>query len=171
MARVRMPDKCDLANWDDVNITLAEIGELQRKIETVEAAMQQQIDDAKLAADDAAAPHKARIEQLAQQIKLYTDDHADEMGGKKTKALTFGQLGYRKSTKVTLPKAAAKIAEIINNLKARGMGDCVIAPPPKIDKEALKKYPVSDVVAAGAGIKVDDVFWYEVDREKLDGVK
>lgn len=169
--RVRMPEKCTLLGWDDVNLSLAEIGELQRSIEAVEAAMQQKIDDAKLEADDAAAPHQSRIEHLGNQIKLYTEEHANEMGGKKTMTLGFGQLGYRKSTKVTLPKVAAKISAIIAALKARGMSDCVIAPPEKIDKEALKKYPVSEVVAAGAGIKVEDVFWYEVDRAKLDGVK
>lgn len=167
MARVRMPEVCDLKSWEDVDLCLAEIGEKQRQIENIEAKMQEQIDAAKLAADDAAAPHRQRITHLATQIKLYADDHAGDMGGKKTKILTFGQVGYRRSTKITLPKAAAKVAEIIKSLKAKGMTDCVIAPPEKIDKDMLKKYPVNEITAVGAGLKVDDVFWYEPDREKL----
>jgi phage host-nuclease inhibitor protein Gam len=168
MARVRVLEKCELASWDDVNLTLAEIGEQQRAITEIETQMQKSIDDAKLAADMAADPHMKRIERLENQVKLFVEDHAHEMGGKKTMTLTFGQCGYRKSTKVTLPKAAAKIAEIIKALKARGMGDCVVAPPEKIDKEALKKHTASDIVAAGAGLKVEDIFWYEVDKAKLE---
>lgn len=172
MARVRMPDKCDLASWDDVNLTLAEIGELERKVTDIETQMQTDIDAAKLAAEVAADPHKKRIQALELQIKMYVDENAVDMGGKKTKQLTFGQVGYRRSTKVMLPKAAAKVADIIRSLKSRGMSDCVVSPPEKIDKEALKKYPANEITAAGAGLKVEDVFWYEVDKEKLaEGAK
>lgn len=167
MARVRIEEKCELKDWNDVNLCLAEIGEKQRDIEKIGAEMQQAIDNAKLAADVAADPHQKRIAQLEHQINLYTDEHASEMGGKKTKTLTFGQIGYRKSTKILLPKAAAKMAEIIRKLKDHGMGDCIVAPPEKIDKEILKKYPAADITASGAGLKVEDVFWYEVDRERL----
>lgn len=167
MARVRMPEKCELKSWDEVDLYLAEIGEKQRCIECIEAKMQEKIDAAKLEADDAAAAHRNRIAQLETQIKLYTEENASDMGGKKTKVLTFGQLGYRRSTKVMLPKAAAKLAEIISALKGRGMTDCVVTPLPKIDKDVLKKYPANDITAVGAGLKVEDVFWYEVDREKL----
>lgn len=167
MARVRIPEKCELKGWDEVDLYLAEIGEKQRCIESIEAKMQETIDTAKLEADVAATPHRNRITQLETQIKLFTEEHANDMDGKKTKVLTFGQLGYRRSTKVMLPKAAAKLAEIISALKSRGMTDCVVTPPPKIDKDVLKKYPVNDITAVGAGIKVEDVFWYEVDREKL----
>jgi phage host-nuclease inhibitor protein Gam len=162
-----MPDKCTLASWDDVNLSLAEIGELEREITDIETKMQADIDAAKLAADVAADPYKKRIAALELQIKMYTEEHAVDMGGKKTKALTFGQVGYRRSTKVLLPRAAAKVAELIRTLKARGMGDCVVAPPEKIDKEALKKYPANEITAAGAGLKIEDVFWYEVDKERL----
>jgi len=172
MARVRIVEQCELKSWDHVNLALAEIGEKERDITGIETKMQEDIDAAKLAADVAAQPHKERITHLAMQIKMFVDDHADDLGKKKTMALTFGQCGYRKSTKVTLPKAAAKVAEIIRSLKARGMGDCVVTPPEKIDKEALKKYPVDDITAAGAGLKVDDVFWYEVDKDRLsEGAK
>ena len=167
MARVRIPEKCDLTSWEDVDLCLAEIGEKQRLIEGIEAKMQEQIDAAKLSADDAAAPHRIRIAQLETQIKLFADDHVSDMGGKKTKTLTFGHVGYRRSTKITLPKAAAKLAEIIRSLKTKGMTDCVITPPEKVDKDMLKKYPANDIAAVGAGLKIEDVFWYEPDREKL----
>ena len=113
MGRKRIEPIPALNNWDDVDIQLAEIGELERTVEAIEAYMQQEIDNAKLSADMEAAPYRKRIADLEAQIKQYVDDHADELGGKKSKVLTFGTVGYRKSTKVVLPRAAAKVKEII----------------------------------------------------------
>ena len=96
--------------------------------------------------------------------KLYVYD----MDGKKTKTLNFGAVGFRKSTKIKLPKAPTKLAEIIQLLRSKGMDDCVKTPAPSVDKDALRKYPTQDIVAVGASIEVDDVFWYEPDREKLE---
>ena len=167
MGRKRIEPIPALNSWDDVNLKLAEIGELQRKVEAVEAAMQQKIDNAKLAADMEAAPHHKQIAELEAQIKQYVDENAEDMGNKKSKVLPFGTVGYRKSTKVVLPRAAGKLKEIIMQLRARGMHDCVITPPSKIDKDALKKYPANDVLAVGASLSTNDCFWYEVDRERL----
>ena len=96
--------------------------------------------------------------------KLYVYD----MDGKKTKTLNFGAVGFRKSTKIKLPKAPTKLAEIIQLLRSKGMDGCVKTPAPSVDKDALRKYPTQDIVAVGASIEVDDVFWYEPDREKLE---
>lgn len=167
MARVRMPDTPALKNWEEVDLNLKEIGELQRNIEQFEADMNARIADIKLAAELEAKPHQERIKVLEAEIKDYTDQNRDDLGSKKTKEMGFGKLGFRKSTKVSLPSAKGKLEEIIRKLKNYGMKDCVIQPPEKIDKEALKKYPANDLVKVGASLKVDDVFWYEVDREKL----
>ncbi len=166
MARVRIPEP-SLNSWDEVNLCLAEIGECQRKVEAVEADMQQKIDDAKLAASVAAESYLQRIGKLELQIKGYVDDHNEDLGKKKTMRLQFGETGYRKSTKIILPQGAAKISAIVQALRARDMSDCIVSPPPKVNKDALKKYPANDILAVGANVKVKDVFWYEVDRESL----
>ena len=167
MARKRVEPVPALGSWDAVNLALAEIGEHQRVVETVAATMQETIDDVKLAADMEAAPHQKRIAELEGQIKQFVDVHAGDLGNKRSKALTFGTVGYRKSTRVVLPRAAAKIKEIITQLHARGMSDCVIEPQPRVDKDALKKYPPSDIIAVGAKLATVDAFWYEYDRERL----
>lgn len=41
------------------------------------------------------------------------------MGKTKTRALTFGEVGFRLSTSVSLPRAKEKIEEIIRRLKTR----------------------------------------------------
>jgi hypothetical protein len=46
------------------------------------------------------------------------------------------------------------------------MTDCINIKE-TINKERLGEYPDEVIAAVGAGKKVEDVFWYEVDREKL----
>lgn len=168
MARIRMPERCDLSSWDDVNLSLAEIGELQRSIEAIGADMQQTIDDAKLAAKIAIEPHQKRIAYLENQMKMFTNNHVVELGKKKTMFLSFGKLGFRRSTSVILPKDKNKLAEIVRKLKAHGMKDCLVPQPEKINKTKLKKYPETKIRAVGATYEDGDTFWFEVDKEKLE---
>lgn len=169
MARKRVEDEAPaFESWDDVNQALATIGDNQRMVEGFEAEMQEKIDAAKAEAEAKGRIYIEGTKRLEGQIRAFAEAHRDDMDGKKTKTLTFGAVGFRKSTKITLPKAPGKLAEIVKQLIAKGMSDCVKQAEPKIDKDALRKYPTADIVAAGAGIKVDDVFWYEPDREKLE---
>lgn len=169
MARKRVEDNIPaLESWDDVNQALATIADNSRTVEGFEATMQEKIDAAKAEAEARSRVYIEGTKRLEGQIKQFAEAHRDDMDGKKTKVLNFGSVGFRKSTKITLPKAPAKLAEIVRQLVAKGMEDCVKRPAPSVDKETLRKYPTNDIVAVGAGIKVVDVFWYEPDREKLD---
>lgn len=167
MARVRLPDQPALKSWDDVDLTMKEIGECELAVERVEADMNEKISDIKLAAEMEAKPHKERIKLLELQMKEFVEANRDNLGNKKTKEINFGKTGFRKSTKITLPRAAAKLAEVIRRIKEFGMTDCVVQPPEKIDKDNLKKYPENDILKVGATLTVEDTFWYEVDRDKL----
>lgn len=169
MARKRIEDETPaFTSWDDVDQALAIIGDNLRSIEAIEAKMQENIDNEKTAAELQARTFIENNARMERQIKLFAEDHREDMDGKKTKTLNFGSLGFRKSTKITLPKAGAKLAEMIRQLVDRGMGDCVVQKAPTVDKDALRKYPTDDIVAVGGGIKIDDVFWYEPDRERIE---
>jgi len=169
MARKRVEDTVPaLESWDDVNQALATIADNQRTVENFEAAMQNKIDEAKAEAEARSRVFIEATKRLERQIKEFAEAHRDDMDGKKTKTLNFGAVGFRKSTKIKLPKAPTKLAEIIQLLRSKGMDDCVKTPAPSVDKDALRKYPTQAIVAVGASIEVDDVFWYEPDREKLE---
>lgn len=161
MARVRIPEEPVLKSWDDVDLTMKEIGECQLAIERIEAEMNMKISDIKLEADMQAKPIGERIKKLEMQIKDFVDASKHELNGK-TKNLNFGKTGFRKSTKIVIKKAE----NIIKNLKAFGMLDCIKVKE-SINKDVLKKYSDENIAKVGAGKKVEDVFWYEVDREKL----
>ena len=149
MARKRVEDTVPaLESWDDVNQALATIADNQRTVENFEAAMQNKFDEAKAEAEARSRVFIEATKRLERQIKEFAEAHRDDMDGKKTKTLNFGAVGFRK--------------------RSKGMDDCVKTPAPSVDKDALRKYPTQDIVAVGASIEVDDVFWYEPDREKLE---
>lgn len=150
-----------LRSWDDVNLNLKEIGECELAIEQIEADMNAKIQDLKLDAELRAKQHQDRIKRLAQEIKEFVEANRDDLKGK-TRTLNFGACGFRRSTKIILKNVQA----VIKALKARGMTDCIIVKE-TVAKDNLKDYPDDVIAAVGASKKVEDVFWYEVNREKL----
>lgn len=167
MSRKRIEQPTPYNSWEEADEGPRNIADAQRAIEKAEHTMQEAIDGAKEAAATETAPFRALIAEEEARLSAYAEAHRDEMGKRKSMDLNYGTVGYRKSTKVMLPRGAAKVVEIIKKLKSLNMGDCVIQPAEKIDKETLKKYPPNDIVAAGAGLDVKDVFWYETKREEI----
>lgn len=166
MARKRV-DAETLMSWNDVSGSLAKIGELDRKLKTAEIAMQQKIDAAKAETAKLCEPYQKEKAQLEASISAFADGHRDDLGSRKSKTLYFGTVGYRKSSRIILPRGGAKIAEIVIRLRARRMDDCIVTKPESVDKDALKKYKETDIDAVGARLDTQDVFWYEVDQERL----
>lgn len=162
MARVRIHDKPALESWDDVNLTMKEIGECQIEIDKIEADMNMKISDTKLEYEMKAQTFKDRIAKLEIDLKDFVESNKHELDGK-SKVLNFGRTGFRQSTKIVL----RKVENIIKNLKAYGMKDCINVKE-TVNKDNLKKYPDEDIAKVGATKKVEDVFWYEVDKEKLE---
>ena len=93
--------------------------------------------------------------------------HRADLGKAKSRTLTFGKVGFRQSTRLTLPRGVEKVKTIIEELLRRGMKECVVYPEPKIDKDALKKYSAGEIAEVGAKLEVEDVFGYDVDEEAL----
>lgn len=132
--------------------------------------MNKQILGAKKAAEEQSKPYKDRVAKLERELKDFVTEHRADMGKTKTRALTFGEVGFRLSTSVSLPRAKEKIEEIIRRLKTRQMMDCIVVKE-DVSKEALKKYGEDTVNAVGATWKQQDVFGYELNFSKLEQVK
>ena len=81
----------------------------------------------------------------------------------KSKEMTFGQVGFRMSTRVILPK---KVERVIAKLKKLGMGDCIITKE-TVDKDILKTYAETTILEVGGTLKKTDAFWYETKQEKV----
>ena len=107
---------------------------------------------------------------MEREIKAFVTEHREEMGKGKSMTLTFGEVGFRQSTSISIPRAKERVEEIIRRLKSRNMMDCIVIEE-KVSKEALKKYGEDTVNALGATWKQNDVFGYEVNIAKLEQIK
>ena len=170
MARKRVVEVPVLKSWEDVNDALRKIAENQLALNDIESDMQKQVIGAQKIAEEQSQPYKDSISRLERDIKAFVTDHRAEMSGGKTMALTFGEVGFRLSTSISLPRAKEKLDEIIRRLKARQMLDCIVTEE-KVSKEALRKYGADTVEAVGAQWKQKDVFGYDLNIAKLEQIK
>ena len=170
MARKRVVEAPSLHSWEDVNDALRQIAEAQIALGEIQSDMQKQILGAQKVAEEQSKPLNDNVATLEREIKSFVTDHRDEMGKTKSVVLTFGEVGFRLSTSVSLPRAKEKLEEIIRRLKSRQMTDCIVVEE-KVSKEALKKYGEDTVNAVGATWKQSDVFGYEVNIAKLEQIK
>lgn len=170
MARKRVVEAPSLHSWEDVNDALRQIAEAQIALGEIQSDMQKQILGAQKVAEEQSKPLNDNVAKLEREIKSFVTDHRDEMGKTKSMVLTFGEVGFRLSTSVSLPRAKEKLEEIIRRLKSRQMTDCIVVEE-KVSKEALKKYGEETVNAVGATWKQSDVFGYEVNIAKLEQIK
>lgn len=170
MARKRVVEAPSLHSWEDVNDALRQIAEAQIALGEIQSDMQKQILGAQKVAEEQSKPLNDNVAKLEREIKSFVTDHRDEMGNTKSMVLTFGEVGFRLSTSVSLPRAKEKLEEIIRRLKSRQMTDCIVVEE-KVSKEALKKYGEDTVNAVGATWKQSDVFGYEVNIAKLEQIK
>ena len=170
MARKRVVEAPSLHSWEDVNDALRQIAEAQIALGEIQSDMQKQILGAQKVAEEQSKPLNDNVAKLEREIKSFVTDHRDEMGKTKSMVLTFGEVGFRLSTSVSLPRAKEKLEELIRRLKSRQMTDCIVVEE-KVSKEALKKYSEDTVNAVGATWKQSDVFGYEVNIAKLEQIK
>lgn len=170
MARKRVVEAPSLHSWEDVNDALRQIAEAQIALGEIQSDMQKQILGAQKVAEEQSKPLNDNVAKLEREIKSFVTDYRDEMGKTKSVVLTFGEVGFRLSTSVSLPRAKEKLEEIIRRLKSRQMTDCIVVEE-KVSKEALKKYGEDTVNAVGATWKQSDVFGYEVNIAKLEQIK
>lgn len=82
-------------------------------------------------------------------------------------AMNFGQVGFRLSTSISLPKAKEKLDAIIRQLRARRMTDCIEVKE-QVNRDALRQYGEERVNAVGAVWRQKDEFWYEPAQDKVD---
>lgn len=168
MARMKPKQQLPtLSSWDEVDLALKSIGALQREVTAIENAMNEEIDAAKLKAKEASDPPLAKVAAISRQVQDFAEAHRDDLVNKKTKPLIFGVIGWRKSTKVKLPKDKTRLADIIDLLHRVGWHDCVTQADPTINKEALRLHDFAEVKKLGIDVSTEDVFWLEPARDDL----
>lgn len=168
MARMKPKQQLPtLSSWDEVDLALKSIGAHQREVTAIEDIMNEEIDAAKLKAKEASDPTLAKIAAISRQVQDFAEAHRDDLVSKKTKPLIFGVIGWRKSTKVKLPKDKERLADLISLLHRVGWHDCVTQADPTINKEALRQHDFAEAKKLGIDVSIEDVFWLEPNRDDL----
>lgn len=167
MARKTIKNAITLGSWAKCDEALRKMGENNRDILAAENVMNEQIASARKLATDRT---RALIEQnadYAAALERFALAHRGDFGNGKTKALNFGSVSFRQSTRVKLPKDKAMLKIIIERLRALGMDDCIKAVEPKIDKDALRRYGADRITEVGGSLSVEETFGYEINDNTI----
>lgn len=170
MARTRKTEFCTLANLDDVNEALRSMGDYDRRIEAINASMQNKFNAIKEEHEAMARPLTEARAGLETQVGLYAKARYKEFDQIRTKVLTFGEFGFRRSTSAKCPSSTDSVAEVVAKLQARGMDDCIKITPPAINKAVLRTYDEETVKSVGCELVNKDTFFCEPHREELPEV-
>jgi phage host-nuclease inhibitor protein Gam len=161
MARLK-PNVKKIESLEDANLTLKEIGLLERELEAIDSDAHKQIAEIKTAAVKAGKPLIKRIADLSALLGAYAEyNRAELFRDKKTVQLSFGIFGYRKSTSISVKKTT------IGLLKKLGL-EKYIRVKEEADKEAMAALDDETLTQADAVRKVKDDFFCEADKEEIN---
>lgn len=160
MARTRLENS--IKDWAGVDAALLCIGQFDREIEKHEADLQKVVEEVKLASIGYVEPLQQRKKALELQIQAFCEGHRDEMGNKKSRELNFGKVSFRISTKIVIRGVKA----CIDALKSLNLQDFIrVKESP--DKDKMKDLDDAVLSQVGAKRQPEDVFGYEVNRDRV----
>jgi phage host-nuclease inhibitor protein Gam len=161
MARLK-PNVKKIESLGDANLTLKEIGLLERELESIDGDAHAKIAEIKTAAVKAGEPIRKRITDLSALLGAYAEyNRADLFRDKKTVRISFGIFGYRKSTSISAKKTTI---ELLKKLCL----DKYIRVKEEADKEAMAALDDETLAQVDAVRKVKDDFFCEADREEIN---
>lgn len=159
MARKRV--ESGLKSWEEADGALRQIGEIERRIEGFEAAGQKAIEQIKENVITEVKPLQEQRSALELQLQAFCEAHREEFKGK-SRVLNFGTVSFRKSTKIIIKGVKA----CIDALRKLGLKDYIrVKESP--DKEKMKDLDDAVLIQVGARRQPEDVFGYEVNRERV----
>jgi len=159
--RKRIATPQQIKNLDEANLALAEIGRLQLKLEAIDGKASEKIGKIKEDAAKAGEDARKRIAELDSALALFAEyNKTDLFREKKTINLSYGNIGFRLSTKVSVKKTTL---ELLKKLFPQGLRI-----KEEIDKEELKTWDDSQLAQVDAAKVEQDTFFYEVNREEVN---
>lgn len=167
----KLNQKNPVKSWEDVDLTLKSMCELNFKIEEANTEFKRQVRELRMQSFNSIKPLKQEYAEHENNVKAFVSLHREEIEGKE-KHLNFGKTGFRQSTNVVLPQDHEKKKEILNTLKAKKMKGAIIVDE-KISREGLKRLNDKTLTELGVEVKKKDDFFLDFYKENVryDGVK
>lgn len=162
--RVRAKTFKPLSDTNAADQALFEIAQLRTRLKLIDAEAEEKINRIKENAAAAAAPIKEQISALEQALFFFTEENKFDLfsKNKKTVELTFGFIGMRKSSKITVKKTT------VEKLKEMELFDAIIIKETP-NKDVLATYDDAILKQVDAKRVVQDTPWYEVKEEDITG--
>jgi phage host-nuclease inhibitor protein Gam len=161
MARLK-PNVKKIESLEDANLTLKEIGLLERELESIDGDAHKRIAEIKTAAVKAGEPVRKRIADLSALLGAYAEyNRAELFRDKKTVQVSFGVFGYRKSTSISVKKTTLELLKKLGKI-------IFIRTKEEVDKEAMAVLTDEELAMVDAVRKVKDDFFCEADKEEIN---
>lgn len=112
--RIKTANSGKIESLDDVNMALKDIGLAQKELDAIDAKANAEIAKIKEKALKDGESLRTKITESASKIQSYAEYNKDELfKDAKSLELSFGKIGYRKSTKISVKKTTL---EMLKNL-------------------------------------------------------
>lgn len=169
MAR-RKPNKLQIVvnSIEEAEDVLRRLAEHELAIEVEEAVADEAIAQAKQKCKEACASHLGAIKALSLGLEAFAKANREQLFSPKKKSIEtlFGTFGFRKSTSIVAVKGK-KIADILAAVQKLKMRDALHIKE-TLNKDHLHTLDDASLTRINARRKIDDKFWYEVDKTKVD---
>lgn len=143
------------ADDSEAREAIREIGDTNREILRLQAAMNDQIAALQQSYGEEVAPLNARVEQLTEGLRMFCDvNRARLTGGGKVKFALFstGKVSWRlRPAKVTLKK----IDDVIEAIRAAGLGERFLRTKTEVNKDAMLEDRATASAIKGVAIGSD----------------
>ncbi|WP_051694170.1 host-nuclease inhibitor Gam family protein [Desulfohalovibrio reitneri] len=161
----------EINDWDGVDAAVRRMGEIDIAVERINGKAQEEINDVKERAKERMAPLCSERKQLETQVQAFCEARKDEFSKRRTRRLTYGEIGYRLVRSVSIPRAKDKVASLLKSLRAYGLGDECIQVEEKPKRDAIESLDDSTIAKLGLKRTVKDSFRVVPDMDAVEGFK
>lgn len=156
------PQVGKLESLDDVNLALRDIGLKEKELDAIDSKAAKEIAEIKTRAAKDGEELRKEIAETAAKIQAYAEyNKAELFKDKKSVDLSFGKIGYRQSTKISVKKTTLEL------LKKLGFKSCVRIKE-ECDKDAMSNLTDDDLKSVDAARKVSNDFFCEANMEEVN---
>lgn len=156
------PQVGKLESLDDVNLALRDIGLKEKELDAIDSKAAKEIAEIKTRAAKDGEELRKEIAETAAKIQAYAEyNKAELFKDKKSVDLSFGKIGYRQSTKISVKKTTLEL------LKKLGFKSCVRIKE-ECDKDAMGNLTDDDLKSVDAARKVSNDFFCEANMEEVN---
>lgn len=161
MARFK-PETKKLESLEDVNFALREIGLMERELISIDTEANKHIAEIKTEAAKNGEKLRKRIAETSAKIQAFAEYNKDELfKDRKSVELSFGLIGYRKSTKISVKKTTLELLKKMNLIRC-------IRVKEEADKEAMSALDDETLLQVDAVRKISDDFFCETKTEEVN---